>query len=668
MTGCPDNVRSFYLSRPNFSAITRTWLYLRVTETGLYLYPGMSKTTSTGLSSDMESLAVAFDCSPHLCAWYDADDRLRWMNKAFAQAYENYLDIVRLGGDFREMMLEVDARREIPEASYDPEWLEKRIAYRNNPVGSLLRPMPDGARYNLTEWRTADGGTMSLFAHAGEVSEQSTLHNSIMSNMRSIVFCRSERGRSGVTTIGPDAARFVGFDSEINPAGHEPEEWYALVHPDDRPAYLEAEKQRKQEGTPYSLEYRFRHPKTGVWHWAREVAWNTEDAATGRLFYDSYVVDRTNVKARETAEQHLREVLDAATDIIAIFSADGRLGYLNSGARNGLKLDDDIDITNHRITDFLPTSVRHMLLHDAMHQARLKSTWAGELVFRTTEGNTLPCSVVLVSHRNTGGQVDRFSIIARDISRQREAEYELRVMRDRAEEANRAKSRFLATMSHELRTPLNAIIGFSELMSEEIFGPIGAPRYREYLKDIRNSAAHLLGLIGDILDVSRIEAGKIDLEPEHLDVRSVSAEMIDMVQARAQQKGLRLKLEVPEGLPAVYADNRTFRQCLLNLLSNAIKFTPTGGEISIGAEADNPAGYLVWVTDTGRGIPADQIAKVLEPFSQVEEDIERRQHEGSGLGLSIVRSLMELHGGGVSIQSTNGKGTTVTLQFPVRKS
>ena len=141
-----------------------------------------------------------------------------------------------------------------------------------------------------------------------------------------------------------------------------------------------------------------------------------------------------------------------------------------------------------------------------------------------------------------------------------------------------------------------------------------------------------------------------------------------MVQARAQQKGLQLKLEVPEGLPAVYADNRTFRQCVLNLLSNAIKFTPTGGVISIGAEADNPEGYLVWVADTGRGIPADQIAKVLEPFSQVEEDIERRQHEGSGLGLSIVRSLMELHGGGVSIQSTNGEGTTVTLQFPVRKS
>ncbi len=628
----------------------------------------MNKTTPTDLSSEIEGFAAAFDCSPHLCVWYDADDRLRWMNKAFERAYKDYLDIVCLGRSFREMMLEVDARREIPEASYDPEWLDKRIAYRRNPVGSLLRPIPDGSRYNLTEWRTPDGGTMSLFTHAGEVSEQSTLQNSIMSNMRDIVFCRSERDGNMVTTVGPSAASFLGFSKETNPAGHAPEEWYALVHPDDRAVYMEAEKQRKQYGTPYALEYRFRHPTTGVWHWAREVAWNTEDVATGRLFYDSYVVDRTNVKERETAEQHLREVLDAATDIIAIFSADGRLGYLNSGARNGLKLAEGVDIAKHRITDFLPTAVRHMLLHDAMHQARLNGTWAGELVFKTTEGSTLPCSVVLVSHRNTGGQVDRFSIIARDISQQREAEYELRVMRDRAEEANRAKSRFLATMSHELRTPLNAIIGFSELMSEEIFGPIGAPRYREYLKDIRNSATHLLGLIGDILDVSRIEAGKIDLEPEYLDVRGVSAEMIDMVQARAQQKGLQLKLEVPEGLPAVYADNRTFRQCVLNLLSNAIKFTPTGGVISIGAEADNPEGYLVWVADTGRGIPADQIAKVLEPFSQVEEDIERRQHEGSGLGLSIVRSLMELHGGGVSIESTNGEGTTVTLQFPVRKS
>tara|TARA_R110002110_G_scaffold80252_2_gene209153 strand:- start:2852 stop:4726 length:1875 start_codon:yes stop_codon:yes gene_type:complete len=624
----------------------------------------MSKITPAGLSSEIEGFVAAFDCSPHLCAWYDADDRLRWMNKAFAAAYEHYSDIILIGRDFREMMLEVDARREIPEASYDPEWLDKRIAYRRNPVGTLLRPIPDGSRYSLTEWRTPDGGTMSLFTHAGEVSEQSMLHNSIMSNMRDIVFCRSERGDNTVRIIGPSASGFLGFSGDIK----SPDEWYNLVHPDDRAAYLKAEEGRKQDGTPFALEYRFRHFETGVWHWAREVAWNTEDVATGRLFYDSYVVDRTNVKERETAEQHLREVLDAATDIIAIFSADGRLAYLNSGARAGLKLGEDVDVVRHRITDFLPTSVRHMLLHDAMHQARLNGTWAGELVFRTTEGNTLPCSVVLVSHRNTGGQVDRFSVIARDISRQREAEYELRVMRDRAEEANRAKSRFLATMSHELRTPLNAIIGFSELMSEEIFGPIGAPRYREYLKDIRNSATHLLGLIGDVLDVSRIEAGKIDLEPEHLDVRRVSAEMIDMVQARAQQKGLQLNLEIPEGLPPVYADNRTFRQCLLNLLSNAIKFTPAGGVISIGAEADSPQGYLVRVTDTGRGIPADQLAKVLEPFSQVEEDIERRQHEGSGLGLSIVRSLMELHGGDVSIQSSNGKGTTVTLRFPVRKS
>ncbi|MEQ9198431.1 MAG: histidine kinase dimerization/phospho-acceptor domain-containing protein, partial [Rhodospirillales bacterium] len=579
----------------------------------------MRKTKPASLSPDIENFVAAFDCSPHLCAWYDADDRLRWMNRAFARAYEDYADIVVIGRDFTEMMREVDARREIPEASYDPQWLEKRIAYRRNPSGSLLRPMPDGFRYSLTEWRTPDGGTMSLFTQATATSEQSMLYDSIMSNMRDIVFCRSERGDNTVRTVGPGAEAFLGFSTPADGPGHAPEEWYALVHPDDREAYVSAEKRRKQDGTSYAMEYRFRHPVTGIWHWAREVAWNTEDEATGRLFYDSYVVDRTNAKERETAEQHLREVLDAATDIIAIFSADGRLAYLNSGARSGLKLAGDLDISGHRITDFLPTSVRHMLLHDAMHQARLNGTWAGELVFRTTEGNTLPCSVVLVSHRNTGGQVDRFSVIARDISRQREAEYELRVMRDRAEEANRAKSRFLATMSHELRTPLNAIIGFSELMSEEIFGPIGAPRYREYLKDIRNSATHLLGLIGDVLDVSRIEAGKIDLDPEWLDVRVVSAEMVDMVQARAQQKGLQLRLEMPEDLPPVYADNRTFRQCLLNLLSNAIKFTPADGLVSVGADAGDPLVYQVWVTDTGRGIPADQIEKVLEPFSQVEE-------------------------------------------------
>jgi signal transduction histidine kinase len=611
-----------------------------------------------------EAIFAALETSPSLCVWYDADDRLRWMNRAFTEHYRQYAHIVRYGRRFDEMLNEIDLLRPIPESSIDPDWLKKRMEYRKNPSGTILRPMLNGAWYRLTEWRTPDGGIMSIFAAAPESSEQSQLHNSLMSNMRDIVFCRSERGVDAVKVVGASAESFLGISEGGEP--HSPEYWYGLVHPDDRARYIDAERDRKAKGIPYAIEYRFRHPKTGVWRWAREVAWTSEDPALGKVYFDSYVVDRSDAKEQEAASHQLREVLDAATDIIAIFNPDGSLRYLNSGARRDFGIPQSTDIEGVRITNYMPASVRHMLLHDAMHQARMRGSWMGELVFRTVNQSALPCSAVLVAHHNTGGQIDRFSLIARDISDQRESEYQLRVMRDRAEEANRAKSRFLATMSHELRTPLNAIIGFSELMGEELFGPLGAPRYREYLKDIRSSATHLLSLIGDVLDVSRIEAGKVQLDPEPIDVGTLVYQITDMISSRIYQKKLDLKVSLAEDCPPLNADKQAFRQCLLNLLSNAIKFTPDGGAILVEVDPADPEGYRVSVTDSGRGIPEDQLEKVLEPFSQVEEDIERRKHEGSGLGLSIVNSLMGLHGGRLQVTNADGAGAMVSLIFPRR--
>lgn len=613
-----------------------------------------------------EAIFAALETSPSLCAWYDADDRLRWMNHAFLEHYKSFGHIARYGRRFEEMLLEIEQLRPIPESSIDPDWIKKRLKYRENPTGTILRPMLNGEWYSLTEWRTPDGGIMSIFTATPENSELSQLHNSLMSNMRDIVFCRSERDIGTVMVVGSSAESFLGISEAGEP--HSPEFWYGLVHPDDRQRYVEAERQRKTKGVPYAIEYRFRHPKTGIWRWAREVAWNTEDPATGRVYFDSYVVDRSDAKEQEAASQQLRDVLDAATDIIAIFNPDGSLRYLNSGARRDFGIPPATGIEGVRITNYMPASVRHMLLHDAMHQARMRGSWMGELVFRTVNQSAMPCSAVLVAHHNTGGQIDRFSLIARDISDQRESEYQLRVMRDRAEEANRAKSRFLATMSHELRTPLNAIIGFSELMGEELFGPLGAPRYREYLKDIRSSATHLLSLIGDVLDVSRIEAGKVQLDPEPIDVGSLIRQVTDMISSRIFQKSLELNVRLPDHCPPLHADKQAFRQCLLNLLSNAIKFTPDGGVIEVEADPHDRDGYRVSVTDTGRGIPEDQLDKVLEPFSQVEEDIERRKHEGSGLGLSIVNSLMGLHGGQLVVTNATDAGARVSLIFPQRKT
>ena len=233
----------------------------------------------------------------------------------------------------------------------------------------------------------------------------------------------------------------------------------------------------------------------------------------------------------------------------------------------------------------------------------------------------------------------------------------------RAEEANQSKSEFLANMSHELRTPLNAINGFSDIMKKEMFGPLGDPRYREYVSDILFSGQHLLSLINDILDMSKIEAGKMTLNVEMLTIGDMIEQVIRIVRGRAEDNRLSLVYE-PVAAQDIEADSRAVKQVLLNLATNAIKFTPEGGTVTIRVEPKS-AGLIVHVSDTGIGISADDIARLAQPFEQVDSQ-HARQHEGTGLGLALSKSLIELHGGNFSISSRLGEGTTVTFTLPNR--
>ena len=232
----------------------------------------------------------------------------------------------------------------------------------------------------------------------------------------------------------------------------------------------------------------------------------------------------------------------------------------------------------------------------------------------------------------------------------------------RAEEANQSKSEFLANMSHELRTPLNAINGFSDIMKKEMFGPLGDSRYKEYVNDILFSGQHLLSLINDILDMSKIEAGKMTLNTEHMVMSDMIGQVIRIIRGRADENRLKL---IYDGVqtPEIEADPRAVKQILLNLATNAIKFTPEGGVVTISVEPKS-AGLIVRVSDTGIGISQENIQRLAKPFEQIDSQ-HSRQHEGTGLGLALSKSLVELHGGNFSIHSVVGEGTTVTFTLPV---
>ena len=349
-----------------------------------------------------------------------------------------------------------------------------------------------------------------------------------------------------------------------------------------------------------------------------------------------------------------RFLADNAMDLITRHAGDGRIRYASPAT---LAL---LGRVPEEIAGQAMMSLTHADDVNAMQAALMDASYFGrdgsaEIRLRRRDG-----SYVWAEFRCRPAQDGDIVAVTRDISERKLQEQALVEARDAALGASRAKSTFLANMSHELRTPLNAIIGFSEMMNREMFGPIG-PRYQEYSRLIHESGTHLLDLINSVLDMSKIEAGKFQLNEELFDLEETAQSAVRFLKIPAERAGVALKLSIAPNARLMFADRRAVKQILVNLLSNGVKYTPPGGEVKVSARIAH--GMEIVVSDSGTGISKTDLERLGRPFEQVE-NAQTRAKEGTGLGLALVKSLALMHGGEAVLDSALGEGTTVTVRLP----
>ena len=439
-----------------------------------------------------------------------------------------------------------------------------------------------------------------------------------------------------------------------------------LVHPDDAPALASWVASCPEDGAPIPLTVRLMDDD-GAERWLTINAWRT-----GAGIMEAVVMDITDQRAASLAlrerERRFKAIFDHTFEFIGLLTPEGRVIEANETALTFIDTREETIYGKY----FWDTP---WWRHAPDDQQRLKEGVAraarGEFVrfessHRSPRGRDIAVDFSLRPIRDEDGTVIFLVPEGRDITELKETEAALRAAKREAEAANRSKTQFLAVMSHELRTPLNAVLGYSEVMQTELFGPIGNERYRGYVDAIHTSGRHLLGIIDDILEISRIELGVVDLNDDVVVVSDLVARAAQMLASRATEAGVDLRIQVAPDLPQLRCDARRVIQMLVNVGVNGIKFTPQGGFVRIEAQRGEDGGIAFLVRDTGAGIAPEDQPRVWEAFVQSGDALVRGRG-GVGLGLAITRALIEAHGGTAGLESVPGQGTVVALRFPPQR-
>ncbi len=586
---------------------------------------------------------------------------------------------------------------EIPLA--DGTWALATVRALKAPNGQLtiLQRRSDA----LAAWRSDTALTVTLSATTGFVllilgfafhwqATRAREADLIYDTVRSRIDTALNRGRCGLWDWDLARGRIFWSHSMFAILGIDPRddllafgEVNALVHPADIQLYEIAA--QLADGNASAIDHAFRmHHANGKWLWLRARCELVRQPGDPALHLIGIAVDiteqKTLVEKTAAADLRLRDAIETIPEAFVLWDADNRLVLCNSNFQSLHNLPDEAINAGTSYEDVVAAGRKHVIRTKLdgpqipgarTFEAQLDDGhWLHISERRTKDGGYVSVGTDITTLKQHERKLlDSEKKLLATIEDLRQSKHQLTELAEkyaeektRAEDANQAKSKFLANMSHELRTPLNAIIGFSEIMESGMFGPLGADKYHEYCGDIRESGQYLLDVINDVLDMSKIEAGRIRLESEDIELDRILADAMRVVSARAQDKHLTLASRIAPGI-RIKADRRALKQIALNLLSNAVKFTPEGGHVTVRGRLAGPC-VLIAISDTGIGIARDALKKLGRPFEQVESQLTKTQH-GSGLGLAIAKSLVELHGGTMRIRSTPGKGTIVLLRLPL---
>ncbi|MCH7831725.1 MAG: PAS domain-containing protein [Proteobacteria bacterium] len=619
---------------------------------------------------DVQRLAAAIEGLSENFALFGPDDRLVMCNKGYREVNETVAESVKPGVLFEDHVRALVEKGLVPEAvGREEEYIQARMERHRNPGGPFEVGRQGGQWFLVHEQRMPDGSTVTIAPDITELKRVEEALKGSEQRFRDI----AEVASDWIWEMGPDL-RFTYFSERYaEVTGFPVEERIGTSRLDHSPENYTEEELEQWNTHIADLKARrpfknFEYATTAAPGGLRYVR------VSGRPVFDDngeflgYRGTGTDITERKMADEALRQsqarlanILDNSPAPIYFKDTEGRFLVANKQYQKMYKVDFE-DIRGKTSKEIFGDEAGGKFLDHDRAVLESRKMIEREENFLGKTYLTLKFPII-----DPSGELLGLGGIETDVTEIKKAEKELHAAKEQADFANRAKTEFLANMSHELRTPLNSILGFSEILMIETFGPLGSEKYKEYAADINSSGTHLLDLIGEILDLSKLETGKLKLIESDIDVTEIVNACVRMVEGRADEEMASISARFENELPMLRADERRFKQILLNLIGNAVKFTPPEGSVKVSTRVSQRGKFTIEVADNGIGIAPQDLLKVLEPFGQAG-DILSRNHEGSGLGLYLAKSFTELHGGSLDIESDLGKGTTVTLRFPPERT